>query len=168
MTYQDMPNYDPVAVQPMREELMAVGFQELLDPAGVDAAVRQPGLSLFVINSVCGCSAGSARPGIALALQHAKIPDHLFTVFAGMEKKAVARLREHIGPIPPSSPFVALMKDGELVWVLQRHQIERSTAVDVASVMVQAFEQHCTAAGPSIPAESFEKLGFTATCGCSL
>lgn len=168
MTHSDIPNYDPVAVQPMREELTNIGFTELLDVAGVDEAARKPGSTLYVINSVCGCSAGSARPGVALALQHTKIPDQLCTVFAGMEKSAVARLREHLGPIPPSSPFFALVRDGEVVWVLERHGIEGATAMEVATATVQAFEQHCSAPGPSISPAEFERLGFTATCGCSL
>ncbi len=168
MTHTDIPNYPPAAVAPMRDELTAVGFKELLDVAQVDEAVKQSGTSLFVINSVCGCSAGSARPGVALALQHIRIPDQLYTVFAGMEKSAVARLREHMGPIPPSSPFFALMKDGEVIWTLQRHEIERSSATDVATSTVGAFEQHCTATGPSISPDRFDQLGFTATCGCSL
>jgi putative YphP/YqiW family bacilliredoxin len=164
-----MSSYDPVAVQPMREELLAVGFRELLDPAAVDEALAQAGGSaLVVINSVCGCAAGNMRPGVALALQNGRIPDRLRTVFAGMEKLAVRRVREHLGPLPESSPFLALFRDGELVWALPRPQLEQRTAVDVAAALVEAFEQHCERSGPSIPPAQFEQLGFTATCGCSL
>jgi putative YphP/YqiW family bacilliredoxin len=169
MTWSDMPSYDPVAVQPMREELLAVGFRELLDPAAVDEALgAHTGSALVVINSVCGCAAGNVRPGVALALQHARIPNRLLTVFAGMEKLAVKRVREHLGPQPASSPFLALFRDGQLVWSLPRPQLEQRTALDVASALVEAFDLHCEQAGPSIPKEKFESLGFTATCGCSL
>jgi putative YphP/YqiW family bacilliredoxin len=169
MTWSDMPSYDPVAVQPMREELVAVGFKELLDPAAVDEALaRREGSTLVVINSVCGCAAGNVRPGVALALQNARIPDRLVTVFAGMEKLAVKRVREHLGPQPPSSPFLALFQGGELVWSMPRAQLESRTALDVATALVAAFDAHASRPGPSIPREEFEKLGFTATCGCSL
>lgn len=169
MTWSEMPSYDPVAVQPMREELLAVGFRELLDAAAVDEALREAdGTTLVVINSVCGCAAGNVRPGVALALQHEHIPQRLFTVFAGMEKAAVKRVRERLGSWPASSPFLALFKDGELVWALPRPQLEQRTALDVAAALVEAFNQHGGRPGPSIPPEEFEKLGFTATCGCSL
>jgi putative YphP/YqiW family bacilliredoxin len=169
MTWSDMPSYDPVAVQPMREELVAVGFRELLDPAAVDEALSQrEGSTLVVINSVCGCAAGNVRPGVALALQNERIPDRLVTVFAGMEKLAVKRVREHLGPVEPSSPYLALFKDGGLVWAMPRHQLERRTALDVATALTAAFDQHVSRPGPSIPREQFETLGFTATCGCSL
>ena len=169
MTWSDLPTYDPVAVQPMREELLAVGFQELLDPAAVDEALAaQSGLVLVMINSVCGCAAGNARPGVALALQHERIPDRLVTAFAGMEKLAVRRVREHLGALPPSSPYLALFKDGELLWTLPRPEIESRSALDVAAAAVDAFDRWCERPGPSIPREEFERLGFTATCGCSL
>jgi len=163
-----MPNYDPVAVKPMREELMAVGCEELLDAAAVDSLLARPGTALVVINSVCGCAAGNARPGVALALQHERIPDHLATVFAGMEKQAVKRLRDHLGALPPSSPYLALFRDGRVVWTLPRPMIESRSALDVATAAVTAFGEHCTRPGPSISPEAFAQLGFTATCGCSL
>jgi putative YphP/YqiW family bacilliredoxin len=169
MTWSDMPSYDPVAVQPMREELISVGFQELLDAPAVDAAIApRSGTVLVMINSVCGCAAGNARPGVALALQNGRIPDRLATVFAGMEKTAVKRLRDYLGALPPSSPCLALFKDGELVWTLPRPMIETRSALDVAAACVEAFDRHCGRPGPSIPPEAFEQLGFTATCGCSL
>ena len=169
MTWSDMPSYDPSTVQPMREELTAVGFRELLDPAAVDESLgAKEGSVLVMINSVCGCAAGNARPGVALALQHERIPDRLVTVFAGMEKLAVKRVRDYLGPLEPSSPYLALFKDGELVWTLPRPMIESRSALDVAAAAVDAFEQHCRRSGPSIPREAFESLGFTATCGCSI
>jgi putative YphP/YqiW family bacilliredoxin len=169
MTWSDMPSYDPVAVQPMREELLAVGFRELLDPAAVDEALApRPGAVLVMINSVCGCAAAGARPGVALALQHERIPDRLVTAFAGMEKQAVQRVRERLGALPPSSPCLALFKDGELVWILPRPEIESRSALDVAAAAVEAFDRFCERQGPSIPREDFERLGFTAACGCSL
>jgi len=168
MTWSDMPNYDVAAVRPMREELVSVGFQELLDPAAVDEALgHAAGTVLVMINSVCGCAAGNARPGVALALQHARIPDRLVTVFAGMEKQAVKRVRDYLGALPPSSPCLALFQDGRLVWTLPRPQIESRGALDVAAETVAAFDRHCGRPGPSIPREDFERLGFAATCGCS-
>jgi putative YphP/YqiW family bacilliredoxin len=169
MTWSDMPNYDPVAVQPMREELLAVGFRELLHQPDVDAALgAREGTVLVMINSVCGCAAGNARPGVALALQNELIPDQLVAAFAGMEKLAVKRVRDYLGPLPPSSPCLALFKDGDLAWTLPRPMIESRSALDVAALTVEAFNRHCTRRGPSIPREAFEQLGFTATCGCSL
>lgn len=168
MTWSDMPNYDLQAVKPMREELVAVGCEELLDAAAVDDLLKRGGTSLVVINSVCGCAAGNARPGVALALQNERIPDHLATVFAGMEKQAVKRLRDHLGALPPSSPYLALFKDGQVVWTLPRPMIESRSALDVATAAVGAFNEHCGRPGPSISPEAFAQLGFTATCGCSL
>lgn len=169
MTYNDLPNYDPAAVAPMREELIQLGFRELLDASDVDRElVGVEGTALVMINSVCGCAAGNARPGVALALQNARIPDRMLTAFAGMEKAAVRRARDYFGALEPSSPCLTLFKDGQPVWHMPRHAIESRSAVDVAAATVEAFERHCEAPGPSIPREEFEKLGFTATCGCSI
>jgi putative YphP/YqiW family bacilliredoxin len=169
MTYNDMPNYDPGAVAPMRDELVQVGFTELLEPSDVERELaKSQGTALVMINSVCGCAAGNARPGVALALQHDRIPDRLLTAFAGMEKGAVRRVREHFGAVEPSSPCLTLFKDGQPVWHLPRHEIETRTALDVAAQTVAAFDRYCERPGPSIPREAFEQLGFTATCGCSL
>ncbi len=163
------PTYDMDAVQPMRDELMAVGFEELRTPEDVDRVFRDTKGTLFVmINSVCGCAAGSARPGAALALQHRVIPDRLVTVFAGMEHDAVQRVRELHAPYPPSSPSMALFKDGKLVAMVQRREIEGKTAEQLAGELVEIFDRHCARPGPSIPAAEFEKLDFAKICGSSI
>lgn len=162
------PTYDPAAVQPMRDELTAVGLKELLTPETVDAALTPKGTALLIVNSVCGCAAGNARPGVMLALQNAVIPDQLTTVFAGQDRAAVARAREHMSPYPPSSPCIAVFKDGKVVHILERHNIENRTAQQVAESLVQAFNQHCTRPGPSIPREQFEKVAPVHVCGSSI
>src|SRR5690606_2409422 len=114
MNYDEIPNYDEDAVQPMRDELTKVGFTELRTADAVDSTLgEQIGSTLIVINSVCGCAAGGARPGVSMALQNATIPDRLVTVFAGQDKAAVRRVREHLSGFPPSSPFIAVLKDGQ-------------------------------------------------------
>ena len=120
------PMYDPNAVQHMRDELVAVGFTELLSTKEVENAINKNDnkTTLVMINSVCGCAAGSARPGISMALQNHMIPDNLFTGFAGQEKEAVEKVREYVGGFPPSSPSVALFKNGKLIHFMQRHEIE--------------------------------------------
>lgn len=128
---------------PMRDELTRLGFEELRTPALVDAAVARPGTTLIVVNSVCGCAAGKARPGIALALRAGTRPDHLGTVFAGGDIEATARARELFAPYPPSSPSVALMKDGKLVYMMERREIEGATADRIAERLQDAFKQHC-------------------------
>lgn len=139
--------YDPRLVQPMRDELTAIGFQELLAPEAVDSFMSEKeGTALIVVNSVCGCAAGMARPGVQLALQQAPKPDRLATVFAGQDVDAVARVRSYFADLPPSSPSVALFQDGELVHFVPRHQIEGRTAVDVASDLLKALEEHCAPA----------------------
>lgn len=153
------PTYDPELVAPMRKELTDVGFQELLTPEQVDAVLsKQEGTVLVVINSVCGCAAGNARPGVATALQHRVIPDVLTTAFAGQEKTAVQRVREYLAPYPPSSPCIALFKDGKLTMILERKDIEGRMARDIAKDLIRAFDQYCSKPGPSVPAEQFEKL----------
>jgi putative YphP/YqiW family bacilliredoxin len=136
--------YDPRFVQPMREELTRLGFAELLTPDHVDAAVREPkGTLLLVVNSVCGCAAGRARPGVKLALGHQRRPDRLATVFAGMELEATDRARSYFAPYPPSSPQIALFKDGRLAFMLERKDIERRPPEDIARDLVGAFDAHC-------------------------
>ena len=162
------PMYDPAAVQPMRDELTRVGVEELMTPEDVDAAVSAPGTALVVINSVCGCAAGCARPGAMLALQNTKIPDRLTTAFAGMEKEAVQRVREHMAEYPPSSPCIALFKDGKVVSILERQRIEGRSAVDIAQDLAGAFNEHCTREGPSIPREEFEKIIPYQGCGSQI
>lgn len=144
--------YSPLLVNPMREELTGIGFAELQTPQDVDRFMAEKeGTALVVVNSVCGCAAGMARPGVRLALEGAVRPDRLGTVFAGQDVEATAKARGFFAAIPPSSPSMALFKDGELVWFLPRHRIEGRTAEDVASDLGAAFEQHC-AAPHAVPA----------------
>ncbi|MGD2216821.1 MAG: BrxA/BrxB family bacilliredoxin [Gemmatimonadales bacterium] len=139
--------YDPNLVRPMRAELTSLGFQELLTPEDVDGFMAQrTGTALVVVNSVCGCAAGMARPGVNLALQRGPRPDQLGTVFAGMEVDAVAQARSYFADFPPSSPSLALFRDGELVHFVPRHQIEGRMAVDVANDLIKALEEHCAPA----------------------
>jgi putative YphP/YqiW family bacilliredoxin len=135
--------YPEFFVAPMREELTRLGVAELRTAADVDAAVNRPGTTMVVVNSICGCAAGKARPGIALALQHAVKPDAVTTVFAGADMEATARAREYFAGYPPSSPSIALLRDGELVWMLERRQIENQTAEGIARDITTAFDQHC-------------------------
>jgi putative YphP/YqiW family bacilliredoxin len=109
----------------------------------VDAAVARPGTTLLVVNSVCGCAAGKARPGIAMALEHAVKPAHLTTVFAGGDVEATAQARAHLAPYPPSSPSIALLKDGQVAFMLERRDIEGRPAERIAQVLAEAFDQHC-------------------------
>lgn len=131
-------------VQPMRDDLTRIGIQELRTPEEVEASLpNASGTALVVINSVCGCAAGQCRPGVAEALQHDITPDHLYTVFAGQDKEATAKAREYFAPYPPSSPSIALMKDGELVHFIERHQIENRSAADIAADLSDAFDRFC-------------------------
>lgn len=130
-------------IAPMRDELTRLGFEELRTPALVDEAIKRPGTTLLVVNSICGCAAGKARPGIALALSRGTRPDHLTTVFAGGDIEATARAREYFAPYPPSSPSVALLKDGALVYMMERREIESSPADVIAERLQAAFTQHC-------------------------
>ena len=163
------PMYDMEAVQPMRDELVAVGFEDLRTSEDVDRVFGETkGTLLVMINSVCGCAAGSARPGVALALQHTVIPDRLVTVFAGMEYDAVDRVRELHAGYPPSSPSMVLFKDGTLAAMVERSKIEGRTPEQVASELVQIFARHCSRPGPSIPAREFAQLDFAKVCGSSI
>lgn len=131
-------------IQPMRDDLTRIGIQELRTPEEVEAALpNAQGTSLVVINSVCGCAAGQCRPGVAKALQHDALPDHTFTVFAGQDKEATAKAREYFLPYPPSSPSIALLKDGELVHFIERHQIENRSATEIADDLTEAFDRYC-------------------------
>ncbi|MEK4665077.1 BrxA/BrxB family bacilliredoxin [Paenibacillus sp. SAF-068] len=131
-------------VQPMRDELTRLGIQELRTPEEVEASLPDAkGTALVVINSVCGCAAGQCRPGVSQALQHDITPDHLYTVFAGQDKEATAKAREFFAPYPPSSPSIALMKDGELVHFIERHQVEDRSAEEIAADLTSAFERYC-------------------------
>ena len=136
--------YDPVQIQPFRDDLTRLGFQELRTPAEVDAALpSEKGSTLLVVNSVCGCAAGQARPGVAKALQNARKPDHLTTVFAGQDLEATAHARSYLTGYRPSSPSIALFKDGKLVFMLERFQIEQKNAAEVAGQLTAAFDAHC-------------------------
>ena len=137
--------YPEQLVAPMRSDLTTVGFNELKTADEVDQHLQNSkGTTLLVINSVCGCAAGAARPGIKWALQNsAKKPDSLATVFAGVDKEAVAKAREYTLPYPPSSPSIALFKDGELVHFIERHHIEGRNAQMIGSHLVEVFEEYC-------------------------
>ena len=130
-------------IAPMREELTVLGFEELRTPEAVDTAVARPGTTLLVVNSVCGCAAGKARPGIAMALDGAVKPAHLTTVFAGGDVEATAQARAHLAPYPPSSPSIALLKDGKVAFMMERRDIEGRPAERIAQVLAEAFDQHC-------------------------
>ena len=135
--------YPEPFIAPMREELTAIGFEELRTPPEVDAAVSRPGTTLLVVNSVCGCAAGKARPGIAMALRHEVVPTHLTTVFAGGDVEATAQARAHLAPYPPSSPSIALLKDGQIVFMMERRDIEGRPADRIAQRLAGAFDEHC-------------------------
>lgn len=136
--------YPEMLVAPMRKELTDVGFTELLTPEEVEQEFSQKsGTQLLVINSVCGCAAGSVRPAVRQAVKNAKLPNQLLTVFAGMEREAVEKARSFTAPFPPSSPSIALFKDGELVHFIERHMIEGRSAEMLAENLKAAFDQYC-------------------------
>jgi len=136
--------YPEEIVVPMKEELTEQGFSELLSPADVESTLSCPGTTLVMINSVCGCSAGTARPGVLMAVANApKRPDQLTTSFAGFDIDAVRKVREHLLPYPPSSPAIALFKDGKLVHMIERHMIEGRSAQMIADNLIGAFNQYC-------------------------
>ncbi|HUX67042.1 MAG TPA: BrxA/BrxB family bacilliredoxin [Terriglobales bacterium] len=137
--------YPEFMIAEMRQELARLGVEEARTPEAVDAAVARPGTTLVVVNSVCGCAAGKARPGVALALQREKRPDHAITVFAGADVEATERARGYFTGVRPSSPAVGLLKDGKLVYMLERHQIEGRNAPQIAEALSAAFDQHCCA-----------------------
>ena len=132
-------------IAPMRSELTRLGFDELRTPESVDDAVARAGTTMIVVNSVCGCAAGKARQGIALALRSGARPDHLGTVFAGADVEATDRARGYFAPFPPSSPSIALMKDGKLVYMMERRAIEGRSADMIAAELQKAFHEHCKA-----------------------
>ncbi len=135
--------YPEFLVAPMREELTDVGFTELRTVADVDETLTSPGTTLVVVNSVCGCAAGKARPGIARAMQHATRPDRAVTVFAGADIEATERARGYFTGYPPSSPSAAILRDGKLVYMMERHQIEGNTADGIAAALTAAFDKYC-------------------------
>ncbi len=136
--------YSELLVRPMREELTSAGVKELRTPADVDAFMNEKtGTAMLVVNSVCGCAAGMARPGVRLALQGERRPDRVASVFAGQDLEATAKARGYIADIPPSSPSIAFFKDGELVYFIPRHRIEGRNANAVADDLSQVFAEHC-------------------------
>ena len=155
------PLYDPDAVRPMWEGLAACGVTPLKSAGEVDEALTRKGTTLVMVNSVCGCAGGIARPGVMLALQHTIIPDQATMVFAGVDREATERAREHMVGIAPSSPSIALFKDGALVHMLERRHIERMSDQEVAQNLTSAFDQNCERKGPSVPAETYQEAKAT-------
>ncbi len=135
--------YPPELVRPMREDLTKVGFTELHTANDVEETLKKGGTTLVVVNSVCGCAAANARPGASMSLDNNKKPDHIVTVFAGVDKDAVDAARAHMVPFPPSSPSMALFKDGELVHMLERHHIEGRPAQMISENLKNAYNEHC-------------------------
>jgi putative YphP/YqiW family bacilliredoxin len=139
--------YSEILIKPMREDLTRVGVEETRSPEQVEDAIKNTkGTLLVIVNSVCGCAAGRARPGVAMALENAAKPDRTITVFAGADIEATAAARSHFAPYPPSSPQIALFKDGRLVYMLERHQIENKFADQIADELTQAFDRFCAPA----------------------
>ena len=137
-----MPYPEPF-IAPMRAELTELGVKELRTPEEVDQAVQSKGTVMIVVNSVCGCAAGKARPGIAMALQHPRRPDLSTTVFAGGDIDATDRARQYFAPYPPSSPSIGILQDGKLVFMMERRDIENRDAASIAARLTAAFDQHC-------------------------
>ena len=141
--------YPEIMVIPMREELTRLGIQELRTPAEVDRAVaNQPGTTMVVVNSICGCAAGRMRPAVRAALQHPSRPEKLFSVFAGQDKEATDRARSYFVGYPPSSPSIALLRDGKVVHMMQRSDIEHREAADIANELKNAFDKYCAKPAP--------------------
>lgn len=147
-----MPYPEPF-VAPMREELTRLGVQELRTGADVDAAVQESsGTLMIIVNSICGCAAGKARPGVAMALQHSVRPDRVATVFAGADIEATDRARAYFTGYPPSSPSIGLLRNGELVWMLERRQIENQGPQQIAAMLTRAFDEWCAQSAVAPPA----------------
>lgn len=166
--FSKAPLYDPASVQWMRDELIYVGFEELLTPEAIDSNLRKNDneVKLVFVNSVCGCAAGSARPGVSLALQNNLIPDKLLTTFAGQDRDAVDYLRtEFLKNYPPSSPMMALFKNGQVVYIMHRFQIEGKSPEQIAAELIEVFNKVCTKQGPSIPKEKYDQLVHAKACG---
>ncbi len=165
------PNYDPASVQYMRDELKAVGFSEILSLEDVDQAIlrEDDDTVLLVVNSVCGCAAGGARPGVAMALQHRVIPDHLVTVFAGMEKKPVEYIRQRfLVDFVPSSPVIALFRKGELQFILERKDLVNKSPEEISDILRAGFDKTCRKQGPSVDPETYDRLEYTIQCSSNL
>jgi len=137
--------YPEIMLIPMREELTRAGVKEARTAAEVDAALAQPGTTMLVVNSICGCAAGKMRPAVRMALQHTTAPSQSVTVFAGQDAEATQRARDYFAGNPPSSPAIALLRDGQLIYLMQRSAIESSTAPAIAQELTRAFDVHCAA-----------------------
>ena len=135
--------YPEALVKPMKAELISAGFEDLTTPESVDNAIKYEGTTLMIVNSVCGCAAGACRPGVKLSIDHAKKPTHLTTVFAGFDGDAVNQARKHFAPYPPSSPCIALFKNGELVHFVERHNIEGRTAAMISEHLKMVYDEFC-------------------------
>jgi len=142
-------SYPEQFIAPMRAELTRLGARELRTTDDVEDAVRSSGTVMIVVNSICGCAAGKARPGIAIALQHGRRPDLVATVFAGADMEATDRARQYFAPYPPSSPSIALLRDGRVIWMMERRDIEPRDAASIAAHLRAAFDQHCTELTPT-------------------
>jgi putative YphP/YqiW family bacilliredoxin len=163
------PIYDPEAVAPMWQELAAVGVEPLKTPEQVDQVLKPAtGTALVIVNSVCGCAAGQARPGAMHALQNGVIPDRYVTVFAGVDRDAVERAREYMSPYPPSSPCMGLFKDGKLVLMLQRTDLQQMNEEQVSKALRKAFDENCSKKGPSVDAEAYKKIRPHQGCGSQI
>lgn len=135
--------YPEMMIAPMREELTSAGIQETRTAAEVENAVRQKGTTMIVVNSVCGCAAGRMRPGVRAAVRHSVRPDRMVTVFAGQDREATEKARSYFTGYPPSSPSIGIMRDGQLVYMMQRSDIEMATPEMIAAALMRAFEAHC-------------------------
>jgi putative YphP/YqiW family bacilliredoxin len=163
------PIYDPETVAPMWQELAAVGVEPLTTPEQVDQLLgARSGSALVIVNSVCGCAAGQARPGVMLALQNSVIPNRYVTVFAGVDRDAVERAREYMTGYPPSSPSIGLFKDGKLVFMLHRSDLQQMNEQQVSVALRKAFDEHCTRPGPSIDPEKFKQILPYRGCGSQI
>jgi len=163
------PIYDPEAVAPIWQELAAVGVEPLTTPEQVDLLLgTRSGSALVIVNSVCGCAAGQARPGVMLALQNSVIPNRYATVFAGVDRDAVERARQYMTGYPPSSPCIGLFNEGKLVFMLQRTDLQRMDEQQVSVVLRKAFDEHCTRPGPSIDPEKFKQILPYRGCGSQI
>lgn len=165
------PTYDPESVQYMRDELTEVGFRELKSLDKVDEAILRQDADtvLLIINSVCGCAAGGARPGVALALQNSVIPNHLVSVFAGQDKQEVEYVRQRfLTDYVPSSPCIALFKQGKLVFLMERKDLVDKEPEQISELLQDQFNRHCNRSGPSISREKYDQLSHTIVCSSNI
>lgn len=171
LRHNDPPTYDPEMVQPLRDELKAAGFRETHTPLEFEESIGGDNekTTLLVINSVCGCSAGSSRPGICKALQYNTIPDNLVTVFAGQDTSVLNHIRnDYLGDFPPSSPNVALFRGDSLISFLPRAFFQTNSADEVTEALIELFDQNCNASGPSISPAHYDELTHAISCGSKI